>query len=80
MAGYWSSSALPAVLADLLLTRPGTEGHQPTSYEVFVAAAPGERSARVTCACAAIVEVDWDAATQTYRELLRAAWLQHAGD
>lgn len=80
MAGYWSSSALPGVLAELLLATPASDGHQPASYEVFIAAATAERSARVTCACEVIAEVEWADTTETYRELLHVAWLHHVGD
>lgn len=80
MAGYWHSAAVPSVLADIVLSGASATGHQPTAYDVFIAAATDERAARLTCTCAAIVEVDWDDSTPSYRGLLHSAWAKHRSD
>ncbi len=77
MAGYWHGAAVPSVLADVVLTGSPSTGHQPTAYEVFIAAATQERAARIVCACTTVVEVPWGDTTPSYRDLLHSAWAKH---
>ena len=78
MAGYVETAARPHVLADLVLTCGSEAGHDPQAYDVFIAAAPVERWASVTCACGATGRSDWLPTDDAYRAVLRRAWVLRA--
>jgi hypothetical protein len=50
------------------------DGHRAVVYRVLVSARTASRWAEVDCSCGRTERVGWGPDTQTYRELVTAAW------